>query len=65
MRSLPSGGEGELLIVVACLFLCLSTDCYVMFCVKICSGCGFNYTAIYRKTKRATTLIFVMQLRYI
>ena len=24
--------------------------------MKICSGCGFNYTPIYRDTKRATTI---------
>ncbi len=48
--------------VIVCLVL---EDLYVMFCVKICSGCGFNYTSIYWKTKRAMTLVFVVQLRYI
>ncbi len=52
------------LTVIVCLVLCKTVDLYVMFCVKICIGCGFNYT-IYRKTKQAMTLVFVIQLPYI
>ena len=53
------------LTVITCLVFCKTVDFYVMFWVKICSGCGFNYTAIYSKTKRATTIVFLIQLHYI
>ena len=48
------------LTVIACLVLCKTMDLYVMFCVKICSGCGFYYTSIYRKTISELRLSFLL-----
>ena len=43
----------------------ISVTLNLYVCKDLCTRCGFDYTAIYRKTKRATTLVFSMHLRYI